>query len=64
MDALVIHGDVDPLVTLSGGERTAECIPGAELLVLEGMGHDLPSVFWPTIIENVTRLAARSAAGA
>jgi pimeloyl-ACP methyl ester carboxylesterase len=64
VDALVIHGDVDPLVTLSGGERTAECIPGAELLVLEGMGHDLPSVFWPAIIENVTRLAARSAAGA
>lgn len=62
--ALVIHGDVDPLVTLSGGERTAEAIPGAELLVLEGMGHDLPSVFWPTIIENITQLAVRSAAGA
>ena len=39
---LVIHGAVDPLVTLSGGERTAELIPGAELLVLEEMGHDLP----------------------
>jgi pimeloyl-ACP methyl ester carboxylesterase len=62
--ALVIHGDVDPLVSLSGGERTAEVIPGAELLVLEGMGHDLPSVFWPTIIENVTQLAVRAAVGA
>jgi pimeloyl-ACP methyl ester carboxylesterase len=60
---LVIHGDLDPLVALSGGERTAEVIPGAELMVLEGMGHDLPSVFWPTIIENITRLAARSAVG-
>ena len=45
--ALVIHGDSDPLVTPSGGRRTAEAIPGAELLVLEGMGHDLPPVFWP-----------------
>ena len=39
---LVIHGELDPLVTLSGGERTAEVIPGAELLVLDDMGHDLP----------------------
>jgi pimeloyl-ACP methyl ester carboxylesterase len=61
---LVIHGDADPLVTLSGGERTAEVVPGAELLVLEGMGHDLPSVFWPTIIEHITQLAARAAVDA
>ena len=62
--ALVIHGDSDPLVTPSGGRRTAEAIPGAELLELEGMGHDLPPVLWPTIIESVTKLAARSAAPA
>ena len=62
--ALVIHGDSDPLVTPSGGRRTAEAIPGAELLELEGMGHDLPPVFWPTIIESITKLAARSAAPA
>lgn len=61
---LVIHGDADPLVTLSGGQRTAEVIPGAELLVLEGMGHDLPSVYWPTIIEHITQLAARSSVDA
>ena len=60
----MIHGDSDPLVTPSGGRRTAEAIPGAELLELEGMGHDLPPVFWPTIIESVTKLAARSAAPA
>lgn len=58
---LVVHGDADPLVQLSGGERTAEVIPGAELLVLEGMGHDLPSLYWATIIENVTKLAASAA---
>jgi pimeloyl-ACP methyl ester carboxylesterase len=64
LPALVIHGDADPLVTPSGGRRTAEAIPGAELLVLEDMGHDLPPVFWPQIVEAVTRLAARSTAPA
>jgi pimeloyl-ACP methyl ester carboxylesterase len=59
--ALVVHGDVDPLVTPSGGRRTAEAIPGAELLELEGMGHDLPPVYWPQIVEAITKLAARAA---
>ncbi len=57
---LVIHGDVDPLVDVSGGRRTAEAVPGAELVVIEGMGHDLPPVFWPTLIERITALAARA----
>lgn len=57
---LVIHGDKDPLVTLPGGERTAELIPGAELIVLEGMGHDLPVAFIGPIVEAVTALAARA----
>jgi pimeloyl-ACP methyl ester carboxylesterase len=57
----VIHGDQDPLVDVSGGVRTAELVPGAELDVIEGMGHDLPSYFWPRIVEGVTKLAARSA---
>ena len=61
---LVIHGDVDPLVTVSGGERTAEVIPGAELMILEGMGHDVPVFYWPQIIEAITGLAARSTAAA
>jgi pimeloyl-ACP methyl ester carboxylesterase len=39
---LVIHGDSDTLVDVSGGEATARAIPGARLLILEGMGHDLP----------------------
>ncbi len=59
---LVIHGDVDPLVTPSGGERTAALVPGAELLVLEGMGHDLPPSFWPQIIDAITTHAAKAAA--
>lgn len=59
--ALVIHGDRDPLVTSTGGQRTAELIPGAELIVLEGMGHDLPVAFIGPIVEAVTTLAGRAA---
>ena len=57
---LVIHGRVDPLVTLSGGERTAELVPGAELLVLDDMGHDLPLALIPQIVDAITSLAART----
>jgi pimeloyl-ACP methyl ester carboxylesterase len=57
--ALVIHGDLDPLVQFSGGQRTHECLGGSELLVLEGMGHDMPTAFWPQIIEGITSLASR-----
>jgi len=57
---VVIHGDVDPLVTPSGGVRTAELIPRAELLMLEGMGHDLPRALLGQIVEAVTALAARA----
>ncbi|MEX1217934.1 MAG: alpha/beta hydrolase [Acidimicrobiales bacterium] len=60
VSALVIHGDIDPLVTLSGGERTAESLRGSEFLVLENMGHDVPRQYWATIIEHVTALAARA----
>lgn len=61
INALVIHGDADPLVTPSGGEATAEAIDGSELLILEGMGHDLPAYYWPQVIEAITALASRSA---
>jgi pimeloyl-ACP methyl ester carboxylesterase len=57
---LVIHGEHDAVIDVSGGTRTAELVPGAELDVVEGMGHDLPSYFWPRIVEGVTKLAARS----
>jgi pimeloyl-ACP methyl ester carboxylesterase len=59
---LVVHGDADPLVTPSGGQRTAELIPGATLLMLEGMGHDLPAAYLAAIVEAITSLAARTAA--
>jgi pimeloyl-ACP methyl ester carboxylesterase len=47
---LVIHGTADTLVQPTGGERTAEVVPDAKLLVVEGMGHDLATPLWPQII--------------
>src|SRR5580700_5652674 len=46
---LVIHGSGDPLVAPSGGRATARAIPGAELMIVEGMGHDLPPAVWPQV---------------
>jgi pimeloyl-ACP methyl ester carboxylesterase len=59
---LVIHGSVDPLVTPSGGQRTAEVIPGAELVMIEGMGHDLPPDLWGQVLDAISKNAARAAA--
>jgi pimeloyl-ACP methyl ester carboxylesterase len=58
----VIHGARDPLVNVSGGQATAAAIPGAELVILPGMGHDLPRALWPRIIDAIVRTAARAAA--
>ncbi|MHB1444400.1 MAG: alpha/beta fold hydrolase [Acidimicrobiales bacterium] len=57
---LVVHGDADPLVTPSGGRATADAIPGAELLVIPGAGHDLPPGCWPTLVEAIVANAARA----
>ncbi|MGA9858261.1 MAG: alpha/beta hydrolase [Solirubrobacteraceae bacterium] len=58
--ATVIHGDADPLVDVSGGRATAEAIPDAELVILPGMGHDLPRELWGQIIDAIVRTAARA----
>jgi pimeloyl-ACP methyl ester carboxylesterase len=52
--ALVIHGDKDKLVDISGGKRTAEVIPGARFVVMEGMGHDYPPQYWDRWVALVT----------
>jgi pimeloyl-ACP methyl ester carboxylesterase len=49
LPTLVIHGLDDTLIAPSGGERTAELVPGAELLLLEDMGHDRPEPLWPEL---------------
>jgi len=58
--ALVIHGADDPLVPLACGVDTAEAIPGAERLIIEGMGHDLPRAVWPQIVDAIAALTARA----
>ncbi|MEU6660587.1 alpha/beta hydrolase [Streptomyces sp. NPDC046821] len=50
---LVIHGLDDTLIAPSGGERTAELVPGAELLLVADMGHDRPRELWPQLIDAV-----------
>ncbi len=50
---LVVHGDADPLIPLEGGRDTAQAIPGAELLVIEGLGHELPPKVWPRFIDAI-----------
>jgi len=51
--SLVMHGTADTLIDISGGRRTAELIPGATFVVLEGMGHDYPRQFWPQWVNEV-----------
>jgi pimeloyl-ACP methyl ester carboxylesterase len=57
---LVIHGKADKLVSPSGGKATAKAIPGAKLLLIDGMGHDLPRGAWPQIIEAIAENARRA----
>ena len=59
---LVIHGTVDKMVRPSGGRATAKAIPGARLMMIEGMGHDLPRGVWPQIIDGISE-HARAASG-
>jgi pimeloyl-ACP methyl ester carboxylesterase len=57
---LVIHGAADRLVTPSGGRATARAIPGAQLLTIPKMAHDLPRVVWQQVIDAITALARRA----
>ena len=61
---LVLHGADDPLVNVSGGRATADAIPGAELVIFDGMGHDLPRPLWPEITARIDGVVQRAEAGA
>ena len=50
---LVIHGRDDTLIAPSGGERTAELVPDARLVLVEDMGHDRPEPLWPLLAEAI-----------
>ncbi|GKS11625.1 acetyltransferase [Paenibacillus chitinolyticus] len=56
--ALVIHGTEDPIIPYVHGEALRDSIPGAELLTLEGIGHELPRAEWPAIIGGIAKYAA------
>lgn len=53
LPTLVIHGLDDTLIGHDGGERTAELVPGARLLLVEDMGHDRPEELWPQLTEAI-----------
>ena len=60
---LVIHGSKDRMINRSGGLATARAIPGARLLTIQGMGHDLPQAAWPQLLDAISahaRAAERS----
>jgi len=57
---LVVHGDVDRLVGVSGGEATAAAVPSARLLRIPGLGHDLPPGAWPTVADAIAENASRA----
>jgi pimeloyl-ACP methyl ester carboxylesterase len=50
---LVIHGNRDPMVAPSGGRATARAIPGARLVTIRGMGHDLPAGACPQLVQAI-----------
>ena len=63
MPTLVVHGLADKMVHVSGGRATAAAIPGAELLLIDGMGHDLPPELYETFADAIAT-ATRDRPGA
>jgi len=59
MPTLVVHGLHDRMVHVSGGRATSHAIPGSELLLVQGMGHDLPPELFPQLVEAIRGVAKR-----
>jgi pimeloyl-ACP methyl ester carboxylesterase len=57
---LVIHGVDDALVPVEAGKATAAAVPGARLLLIDGMGHDIPQGAWPKIVDAISELTVQS----
>jgi len=62
LPTLVIHGMADPLCDVSGGRATAAAIPGAELVLIEGMGHNLPPGLWERFADHIAAIVRRGEA--
>jgi pimeloyl-ACP methyl ester carboxylesterase len=56
----VIHGQDDVLVPVENGRMVAAAVPGARLLELEGMGHDIPKRVWPRVIDAIAETARKA----
>ncbi|EGL15703.1 hypothetical protein HMPREF9413_5224 [Paenibacillus sp. HGF7] len=54
----MIHGTEDPIIPYGHGKALSDSIPGAELLTLQGTGHELPRADWPAIIGGIAKYAA------
>jgi pimeloyl-ACP methyl ester carboxylesterase len=57
---LVLHGEADPLINVSGGHATAAAIPDAILRTFPGMGHDLPRQLWGAYIDEIVANTKRA----
>jgi pimeloyl-ACP methyl ester carboxylesterase len=57
---LVIHGTADKMVHVSGGRATSQAVPGSELLLVPGMGHDVPPALHQTFVDAIRRNADRA----
>jgi len=58
---LVIHGTDDILVPVENGRLVADAVPGARLIEIEGMGHDVPRRAWPEVVDAIAAIAAQAA---
>jgi pimeloyl-ACP methyl ester carboxylesterase len=59
LPTLVIHGTEDPLIPTQGGEETANSVSNAELVWIDGMGHDWPEEAWPQILNPICKLISQ-----
>ena len=60
MPTVVLHGDADPMVPIENGREVAATIPGAELRIIKGMGHDVPLQLTPAFADAIMAAAART----
>jgi len=60
---VVVHGEQDQIIGVSGGEATAAAIGGARLLRVPGLGHELPPGFWPVLADALVEVADRADRG-
>ena len=60
LPAVILHGADDPLVQLAGGEATAKAIPGSELRVIPGMGHDMPPALYDIFLDAILAAATKT----